>query len=87
MCMDGAQCNRSFLKYNVSDSTTFTCQNPCNSMIFIMDVSHVLEKIRNNVLKSGILKTSTRRLSLPSSKTVQWQMFIVCFHWDRSNAL
>lgn len=88
-CMDGAQCNRSFLKYNVSDYTTYTCQNPCNldSMIFMMDFSHVIKKIRNNILKSGILNSSTRLLTLPSSKTIQWQMFIDCFHWDRSNAL
>jgi hypothetical protein len=88
-CMDGAQCNRSFLKYNVSNLTTYSSQNPCNldSMIFMMDVSHVLKKIRNNMLKSGILKSSTRLLKFTSHKTVQWQMFIDCFQWDRSNAL
>lgn len=88
-CMDGAQSNRSFMKYNIGEaSTTFTSPCPCSlgSMIFMMDVSHVIKKIRNNVLKSGVQKQSTRLLTLPSSHTVQWQMFIDCFHWDKSNA-
>lgn len=87
-CMDGAQCNRSFMKYNIVDSS-FICPNPCNldTMIFMMDISHVLKKIRNNVLKSGVLNTCIRLLTLPSKKTVQWQMLVDCFHWGRSNAL
>lgn len=46
-CMDGAQCNRSFLKINIGDSNpTFTTLSPCNlnSIVFMMDVSHVLKK-------------------------------------------
>ena len=87
-CMDGAQCNRSFMKYNIVDST-FMTQNPCNldNMIFMMDISHVVKKIRNNLLKSGVNKSCTRLITLPSKKTVQWQMFVDCFQWDRSNAL
>lgn len=89
-CMDGAQSNRSFMKYNIRlNKPTFSSPSPCSlgTMIFMMDVSHVIKKIRNNTLKSGIQKGSTRLLTLPSSCTVQWQMFIDCFLWDRTNAV
>lgn len=45
-CIDGVQCNRPFMKYNIADSSTPTCTNPFNrdTMIFMVDVSHVLKK-------------------------------------------
>lgn len=87
--MDGAQSNRTFMNYNISKTNkTFISPSPVNFgyMIFIMDISHVIKKIRNNVIKSGILKTSTRLLTLPNKETIQWQMFIDCFLWDKQNA-
>ncbi|MES9902010.1 MAG: hypothetical protein ABW168_04915 [Sedimenticola sp.] len=89
-CMDGAQCNRTFMKYNVGDSST-TYKTPCpcyaGDVIFMMDFSHVMKKIRNNILKSGIHANCTRLLTiLPSMKTIQWQMFVDCFKWDKSNS-
>jgi hypothetical protein len=56
-------------------------------MIFMMDYSHVIKKIRNNIIKSGISKHCTRNLILDSGRTVQWQMFVDCYQWDKSNAL
>lgn len=92
-CMDGAVCNRSFMHICVGDNSylnyKFLSLNPCISqqVIFMMDVSHVLKKIRNNTMKSGITKKSTRNLTLPSGFTVQWQMFIDCYKWDQQNSL
>jgi hypothetical protein len=88
-CMDGAQSNRTFMKMHLQDHVNFTTQSPCSfqPMTFIMDPSHVIKKIRNNLLKSGNSKNHTRLLTLPSSRTVQWQMFIDCYTWDKTNAL
>lgn len=89
-CMDGAQCNRSFMHICLGEKpTSFVARNPCTStdVIFLMDFSHVMKKLRNNMLKSGIHPKSTRILTLPSSHTVQWQMFLDFFEWDRQNAL
>jgi hypothetical protein len=52
-----------------------------------MDYSHVAKKIRNNVLKSGIKKGCTRLLTLKDGITVQWQMFIDAYEWDKQNSL
>jgi hypothetical protein len=89
-CMDGAQCNRSFLKINTKKSQNKTITiSECtlDYMIFMMDISHGIKKIRNNVIKSGIQKESTRLLTLPDENTIQWQMFIDCFIWDKNNAV
>ena len=90
-CMDGAQSNRTFMHINVGvDSKTFSTPSPCSfdHMIFMMDCKHVTKKIRNNILKSGITQNSTRLLSLPGSdETIQWQMFVDCYKWDKTNAL
>ena len=89
-CMDGAQSNRTFMKMNIGEnSTTFTSNSPClfTPMVFMMDPSHVIKKIRNNIIKSGISDKSTRTLTLPSNDTILWQMFVDAFNWDRTNAL
>lgn len=89
-CLDGAQSNRSFLKIHTGPNpTSYRCQSPCTflDMIFMMDYSHVIKKIRNNIIKSGISKHCTRNLILDSGRTVQWQMFVDCYQWDKSNAL
>jgi len=47
-CMDGAQCNRTFLHVCLGDNpTSFLSSNPCYNfpVVFIMDISHVLKKI------------------------------------------
>ena len=89
-CMDGAQSNRSFMHICLGDKpTSFIARSPCTStdVIFLMDFSHVMKKLRNNILKSGIHPKSTRLLTLPSSYTVQWKMFVDFFEWDQQNAL
>lgn len=92
-CMDGAVCNRSFMHICVGDNSKlnnkFVTQSPCtpNDVIFMMDVSHVLKKVRNNIIKSGLHPKSTRLLKLPNQMTVQWQMFIDSYRWDQQNGL
>jgi hypothetical protein len=54
-------------------------------MVFLMDSKHVNKKIRNNVLKSGDFKTSNRLLTLANGESIQWQMFVDCYKWDKSN--
>jgi hypothetical protein len=88
--MDGASSNRSFVNINITDNTNMTVQNPCNfdeNVIFMMDYSHVVKKIRNNILKSGTKKGCTRNLCLASGENIQWDMFVNCFEWDQNNAL
>lgn len=88
-CMDGAQANRSFMHSCVNDKATFLAESPCTTtpVSFMMDISHVIKKIRNNILKSGIHSKSTRLLTLPSDHTIHWQMFVDFFSWDQQNAL
>ena len=89
--MDGAQSNRSFLHMNIGkNSTTMICKNPSpyqSEIVFIMDPSHVIKKIRNNILKSGIIKGCTRYLELPNENVILWQMWLDVFSWDQCNAL
>lgn len=88
--LDGAQCNRKFVKYNLGGEfcKPFKTKNPYNfkEVAFIMDVSHVIKKIRNNILSSGTAKGHTRFLTLPSNDIIQWQIFIDCFRWDKGNS-
>ncbi|XP_052258149.1 uncharacterized protein LOC127862916 [Dreissena polymorpha] len=89
-CMDGAQANRSFMHMCLGDKPhNYIARSPCssNDIIFVMDFSHVVKKIRNNILKSGIHPKSTRILTLTSFFTIQWQMFTDFFNWDQQNAL
>ncbi|XP_052237193.1 uncharacterized protein LOC127848653 [Dreissena polymorpha] len=89
-CMDGAQCNRTFLHVCLGDNpASFISSNPCYNfpVVFIMDISHVLKKIRNNILKSGNSKGSTRLLTLPDKSEIHWQMFTDYYAWDQQNAL
>jgi len=92
-CMDGAVANRSFMhqcmeKYNIANNV-FKTLNPvmAGEVIFIMDFSHVMKKIRNNILKSGINQTHKKLLTLQKGQTIQWQMFIDVYNWDQQNAL
>ena len=83
---DGAQSNRTFmgkcLKYGEPDKMIGVSRG-LPPVIFIMDVSHVIKKIRNSVLKSKL--DGIRHLTLPSGKFVEWQVFIDAFLWDQKN--
>ena len=89
-CMDGAQANHSFMHICLGDKpNSYIAQNPCTSqpVVFIMDFSHVVKKIRNNILKSGLNPRCTRLLTLPNHCEIHWQMFVDFFMWDQQNGL
>ena len=52
-------------------------------VLFIIDVSHVIKKIRNSVLKSK--PDGIHHLTLPSGKNVEWQHFVDAYVWDQGN--
>jgi hypothetical protein len=81
-CMDGAQCNRRLMHCCLGKNPKiFKTPSVCtaNEIIFMMDISHVLKKIRNNIIKSGLDKHCTRLLKLPNKFEIHWKMFIDFF--------
>ena len=74
----GAQCIRSSMHIHTHAEKSFTTSCPTRSgqMVFIMDSKHVIKKMRNRVLKSGTLRTSTRLLTLQNSDTIQWHNYV-----------
>lgn len=82
--------NHSFMNINVADKNSRMVKNPCNfeeNVAFLMNYSHVVKKIRNNTLASGIKKGCTRNLTLVSGEPIKRQMFQDCYIWDKKNAL
>lgn len=89
---DGAQSNRDFMHYLLPD---FSSENPTtmafrnifssNELIFfIMDFSHMMKKIRNNICKSGEGNLSKRRLQ-HKDQYIEWDHFRKAYLWDISN--
>lgn len=59
--MDGAANNRSFMNINVADKNSRMVKNPCNfeeKVAFFMDYSHVVKKIRNNILARALKRVA-----------------------------
>lgn len=81
VCMDGASANRTFLKMHFpSDQshTTFSATNlhhPSKQIVFLMDYSHVLKRIRNSVYSSGEKKHHCRKLQL-NGTSILWDHWI-----------
>lgn len=87
--MDGTANNRSFKKINFADKNSRIVKNPCNfeEKLFLMDYSHDVKKIWNNILTSGIEKGYSWNLKLVSGEPIQLQMFQDCYTWDKKDAL
>ena len=90
--MDGAAQNRAFLKMNFLSCDAITSKmvakvdsNPDEYVIFIMDYSHVIKKIRNNILKSGHATGCTRCLRLPDQTEVIWPHWVDAYKHDQRN--
>ncbi|XP_062587022.1 uncharacterized protein LOC134248629 [Saccostrea cucullata] len=90
---DGAQSNRDLFKLLLPEFSTMnpvTCSfkniycldNP--QIFFIMDISHVIKKIRNNILKSGTDASCKRHLML-GDKYIEWNHFRKAYIWDISS--
>ena len=96
--LDGAQANRDFMKIFLpqdgkkSDTMkTMKIKNvfdPAAPNIYIvMDYSHVMKKIRNNISKSG-LKPGQKKQLLLKGHTILWEHWYKAYQWDTSkNAL
>lgn len=95
--LDGAQTNRLFMKMllpedeRTSDTMkTMSCSNIYDPNLpkisIIMDYSHVMKKIRNNVLKSGYLENHKRLLSLGiHEEHIIWEHWYRSYQWDISS--
>ena len=90
-CMDGSANNRAFLKMHFNGDPILSkmvapfFQNPRKRIIFIMDPSHLLKKIRNSLLSSGFLESHQRLLCI-NNKVIIWKMWVDAFNWDQLNS-
>ena len=88
---DGAQTNRDLFKLLVPGFRSVepkTCgfyniYCPGSTIFFIMDISHVLKKIRNNISKSGDAPHCKRLLQYDSN-CIEWKHFRNAYLWDIS---
>ncbi|XP_033763366.1 uncharacterized protein LOC117344648 [Pecten maximus] len=89
---DGAQSNRDLFKLLLPDfdsadpktcsfTNIYSRKNP--KLFFIMDYSHVMKKIRNNILKSGVEKICKRHMKL-NNEFIEWSHFRKAYFWDIS---
>lgn len=53
-------------------------------MYIILDYSHIMKKIRNNILKSGKQETYKRNILL-KTKNIYWEHFVSAYMWDISH--
>lgn len=90
-CMDGSANNRAFLKMHFPSGNPLCSKmvakgykNPLRKLIFLMDPSHLVKKIRNSVLSSGFLDSHQRLLTV-NNNVIIWKMWIDAYQWDRSN--
>lgn len=86
---DGAQANRDLMNIllpNNKDDKSFTFLNimqPSQQISFVMDFSHVMKKIRNNINKSGLASYNKRNL-LHGENPIHWNHWKSAFSWDIS---
>lgn len=90
---DGAQSNRDLFhillpEFNSSNPITCSFHNVFSpklneKIIFIMDISHTIKKIRNNVSKSGDDPSCKGRLKFNDS-FIEWNHFKQAYIWDIS---
>jgi hypothetical protein len=88
--MDGAQSNKDFMNILLGkpETPTFTISNiydPCSPEIsVIMDFSHTMKKIRNNIYKSGKNNYDKRNMIL-NGKYIHWEHWRKAYFWDISS--
>lgn len=89
---DGAQTNRDLFKLLLPEFKSInpkTCSfrnlyNPEEEVVFIMDFSHVVKKVRNNISKSGKEAHCKRHLKL-ADQFIEWNHFTRAYLWDISS--
>ena len=90
ICFDGASNNRSFQQMHFKDSEdqkmkNYTTKNPfrpSQEVTLLMDYSHNIKKLRNNIHYSGDHESCTRKLQYDNLYIV-WDHWINAFNWDR----
>lgn len=89
--LDGSANNRAFVKMHFPDNNPAEhkmiakCyKNPTRTMIFLMDPSHLIKKIRNSVLSSGFLSSHQRLLTV-NGHYIIWKMWVDAYQWDCTN--
>ena len=89
-CLDGASNNRTFINIHFpSPSTDMSIINPFSTLcplVFLADPSHLIKKIRNNILSSGCEKWHTRLLEV-NGHEITWRTFIAAYEWDKNHGL
>lgn len=90
--MDGAINNWQFMKINVPLSspadTSFVAHNivhPSHGVVFIMDYSHSIKKVRNRIYNSG--QSGTRHMESSSGQTLIWQLWWEAFAFNKTNPI
>ena len=94
ICFDGSSNNRAFQLKHFTDKsdareknyTTVNPFNPSKSVTMIMDYSHNIKKIRNNIFASGDAAFCTRKLKFKGHDIV-WNHWIKAYNWDRATNL
>ena len=87
--MDGANANRVFVNMQFSKNPAYdmyTIPNmfrPSQSISFIMDYSHVLKRIRNNVYASGVGPGCSKLLQI-GEHVIAWDHWVQAYNWDRA---
>ena len=90
VCFDGGSSNRSFQLMHFKDKEeafekNFTTTNPFHpneSVTLLMDFSHNMKKLRNNIYSSGDTNFSKRKLQL-KGEFILWVHWINAYNWDR----
>ena len=90
ICLDGASNNRAFQQmhfHDVEESrskhyTTYNPFRPSQGVTLLMDYSHNIKKLRNNIHSSGDHVSCTRKLEI-GSQFIVWNHWIQAFNWDR----
>jgi hypothetical protein len=89
ICFDGASANRVLMHMFFDDDIVekkFTCYSLFANvqMTFLMDPSHVVKRIRNNIYASGDQEGKTRKLKHGEDYII-WDHWVAAFEWDRTN--
>ena len=90
-CFDGGSSKRAFQLMHFANKEdamekNFTTLNPFSqneNITLIMDYSHNIKKIRNNIYASGEHEMCTRKLKRNDNYIV-WTHWINAYNWDRS---
>ena len=92
VCIDGASNNRALQMMHFDDkgdarAKQFSATNPYgtpSSVTFIMDYSHNIKKLRNNVYSSRAGPgNDSKRLLQKDNKFITWDHWIRAFNWDK----